>query len=221
MDNLAEIAVWYAVENQKESFALKDFAAEDVMRAKRYLGTSAGVDAVENKSRQTARDTVNVDPLAVAGGFDDDDDAPADPLEQDVFETDEEYAERIAQIESIHVGYAILDMRKGDGYTNIHFLQHHLDKNRRVRFTQSPVYFFVDQAEQDLVIDGELVAKLRVHNNEVYCDYSHVFLRSDGEDIPVQVICWDKIGYENEADYQTRIEALPILPLALCKPIRS
>lgn len=49
-------------------------------------------------------------------------------FEKDVFETEEEYAERIAAHEPIQIGYGILDPKNTDDYTKIIFLKFHLDK---------------------------------------------------------------------------------------------
>lgn len=215
ISNLVEITVWYAAEYMKKAFVLNDFSMEDVALAKRYIRTTESIKKHDYTSER-------INPLQVIDVFvDTDDDAPIDPLERDVFETEAEYVDRIAQMEPVHIGYAMLDMRTNDGYTNIRFLQHHIEKIDAIHSVQERISFFADQTSEDGIIDGELVAKLRVYDQKVYCDYSRIFLRSDEQDIAVQVICWDKMGYESEDDYQERIKALPLLPLLICTPIRK
>ena len=211
MNNLVEIVIWYEYHYGDNRFEHSGFTARDFPVARRHLGSEIVTDELYID--------VNVNPLQIMGSFDTADE-PINILEQDVFETEAEYESRIASMEPVHIGYAILDSRQGDGYTNIHFLQHHLDRNRAVRFVQAPVYFFTAEMGTDTVIDGELVARLVVHDHQVYLDYTRVFLRGDNEDIPISFICWDKIDYESDREYKARINALPILPLALCKPVR-
>lgn len=211
MNNLVEIVIWYEYHHGDNRFEHSGFTARDLPAARQYLGSAIVTDELYID--------VNVNPLQIMGSFDTADE-PINILEQDVFETEAEYEARIASMEPVHIGYAILDSRQGDGYTNIHFLQHHFDRNRAVRFVQAPVYFFTAEMGADTVIDGELVARLVVHDHQVYLDYTRVFLRGDNEDIPISFICWDKIDYESDREYKARINALPILPLALCKPVR-
>ncbi|MBQ6712444.1 MAG: DUF4145 domain-containing protein, partial [Selenomonadales bacterium] len=216
INNLVEITIWYAAEYKEKSFRLNQFSAEDIGRAKQYVKDDSyqGVSQAEYLA-------VDVDPLATVGTFQTTWDETVNPLEKDVFETEAEYEKRIAQMEPVRIGYGVLNTEKKDGYTDVQFLQHHIERNKVIQFVKAPVYFFAQNAPVSGVIDGEIVARLRVHDHRVCCDYSRIYLRNGEQDIPIRFICWQKTDYETDADYRKRVETLPILPLGLCMPIRS
>ena len=129
-------------------------------------------------------------------------------------ETQEDFERRIAGRPPVCIGCAILDTRQKDGYTDVNFLVHHIDYNPGIRF--SPVSaFYTTGVTVDKVIDGELFAKLKVHEGKVCCDYSQVSLQDGDDVISVQPICWDKLFYENDEEYNARISNLPLLPVGL------
>ncbi len=195
---------------------MNQFSAEDISRAKQYIK-----DDSFQGTPQAEYLAVDVDPLATVGTFQTTWNETTNPLEKDVFETESEYEARIAQMEPVRIGYGVLNTEKKDGYTNVQFLQHHIERNKIIQFVKAPVYFFAQNVPASGVIDGEIVARLRVYNNKVYCDYSRIYLRNGEQDVPIRFICWQKTDYETDADYRKRVEALPILPLGLCMPIRS
>lgn len=115
-------------------------------------------------------------------------------------------------MEPVYIGCAILNPNlDGDGYTENCFLRYHIDHNPDIQF--SPVEaFYVTGVSDDTVIDGELVAKLMIYDDEVCCDYSRVYLKHGDELIAVQSLCWEPFSYETEVAYEERIRQMPFLP---------
>ena len=122
-------------------------------------------------------------------------------------------------MEPVYIGCAILNPPlDGDGYTDNCFLRYHIDHNPDIQF--SPVEaFYVTGVSDDTVIDGDLVAKLMMYDDEVCCDYSRVYLKHGDELLAVQPLCWDPFPYETEEAYDERISRMPLLPFGCAKAV--
>lgn len=220
LNDLLRMVLWFGIKKGK-TYTLEQFTPSDVLLVRTYL---AEMGELSDKFIETPESgaTFSVDPLRVEDGLHVSvmELQKQEIWERDVFETQEEYEQRITNMEPIHIGYGILDTRRKDGYTNIGFLIHHIDHNPHIHF--SPVSaFYTDGITVDQVVDDELVSTLKVYKNEVCCDYSGVYLRNKGSLIPIQPICWDKLSYENDAEYENRISQIPMLPFGEGIPIRN
>nr|WP_303104815.1 DUF4145 domain-containing protein [uncultured Mitsuokella sp.] len=224
LDALFEITLWYAISFKKRRYELAAFDTSDMGLVKQYLSNEASKDG-KTAAAGTAQDIFlnSIDPLQIDGDFSRqmEKNQETDELAQDVFETDEEYARRIAAMPKVHLGYAILDARRQDGYTKIVFPLHHIDRNDRIHFSNNIRAFYAEDVTGNDVVDDELVGGLRVFDKKVYCDYSTIALKHGTEEIPMHPVCWEKFPYETERDLQDRIEKMPVLPLGLCLPDRN
>lgn len=224
LDALFEITLWYAISFKQRRYELTVFETSDMGLAKQYLSDEASKDG-KTAAAGAAQDMFSnsIDPLQIDGDFSRQmvENQETDELKQDVFETDEEYAKRIAAMPKVHLGYAILDARRQDGYTKIVFPLHHIDRNDRIHFSNHIRAFYAEDITGHDVIDDELVCGLRVFDKQVYCDYSTIALKHGTEEIPMHPICWEKFPYETERDLQNRIARMPVLPLGLCLPDRN
>ena len=224
LDALFEIALWYSISFKQRRYELTVFETSDMGLVKQYLSDEASKDG-KTAAAGTAQDMFSnsIDPLQIDGDFSRQmaENQETDELKQDVFETDEEYAKRIAAMPKVHLGYAILDARRQDGYTKIVFPLHHIDRNDRIHFSHHIRAFYAEDITGHDVIDDELVCGLRVFDKQVYCNYSTIALKHGTEEIPMHPICWEKFPYETERDLQNRIARMPILPLGLCLPDRN
>ncbi len=140
-------------------------------------------------------------------------------LSRRVFETPSAFRQRIKAMEPVYIGCAILNPNlDGDGYTDNCFLRYHIDHNPDIQF--SPVEaFYVTGVSDDTVIDGELVAKLMICDDEVCCDYSRVYLKHGDELIAVQPLCWEPFPYETDEAYDERISRMPLLSFGCAKAV--
>ena len=224
LDALFEIALWYAISFKQRRYELAAFETPDLGLVKQYLSNEASKDG-KTAAAGAAQDVFSnsIDPLQIDGDFSRQmaENQETDELKQDVFETDEEYAKRIAAMPKVHLGYAILDARRQDGYTKIVFPLHHIDRNDRIHFSNHIRAFYAEDITGHDVIDDELVCGLRVFDKQVYCNYSTIALKHGTEEIPMHPICWEKFPYETERDLQDRIAHMPILPLGFCLPDRN
>lgn len=218
MDNLLLLMVWYGVEKGK-TYTLDQFSPADVASVRGYLA-NAGKPPKEAAVYEV-NPSQSIDPLQLAGSFQfsEDDLTEQNELERDVFETQEEYEQRIAAMEPVHIGYGILDTRRKDGYTDVNFLVHHVDHNPDVQFSPISAFYTTGMTEEQ-VIDSELVAKLKVYENKICCDYSQVYLQHDGDLTPVHPIYWDTFFYENETEFNERISTMPLLPFGMAMAVR-
>ena len=224
LDALFEIALWYAISFKQRRYELAEFETSDMGLVKQYLSDEASKDG-KTAAAGAAQDMLSnsIDPLQIDGDFSRQmaENQETDELKQDAFETDEEYAKRIAAMPKVHLGYAILDARRQDGYTKIVFPLHHIDRNDRIHFSHHIRAFYAEDVTGHDVIDDELVCGLRVFDKQVYCNYSTIALKHGTEEIPMHPICWEKFPYETERDLQNRIARMPVLPLGLCLPDRN
>lgn len=141
-----------------------------------------------------------------------------DDLSRQIFETEAEYIERIKTMKPVQIGHATLDMRRKDTYNNNIFLIHHLEPQEQINF--SPIAaFYLDASLAKNLETGELLARLKVYQGKLYCDYGQVYLHSENKFVLLQVIAWHKFIYETEAEYKARIENLPCLPLGMAMPL--
>lgn len=175
LDALFEIALWYAISFKQRRYELTVFETSDMGLVKQYLSDEASKDG-KTAAAGAAQDMFSnsIDPLQIDGDFSRQmaENQETDELKQDVFETDEEYAKRIAAMPKVHLGYAILDARRQDGYTKIVFPLHHIDRNDRIHFSNHVRTFYAEDITGHDVIDDELVCGLRVFNKQVYCNLS-------------------------------------------------
>ena len=224
LDALFEIALWYAISFKQRRYELAEFETSDMGLVKQYLSDGASKDG-KTAAAGAAQDMFSnsIDPLQIDGDFSRQmvENQETDELKQDVFETDEEYAKRIAAMPKVHLGYAILDARRQDGYTKIVFPLHHIDRNDRIHFSNHIQAFYAEDITGHDVIDDELVCGLRVFDKQVSCNYSTIALKHGTEEIPMHPVCWEKFPYETERDLQDRIAHMPILPLGFCLPDRN
>ena len=218
MDNLLLLMVWYGVEKGK-TYTLDQFSPADVASVRGYLSNAGKLP--KEAAVYEVNTSQSIDPLQLAGSFQFSEDDPTEQneLERDVFETEKEYEQRIAAMEPVHIGYGILDTRRKDGYTDVNFLVHHVDHNPDVQFSPISAFYTTGMTEEQ-VIDSELVAKLKVYENKICCDYSQVYLQHDGDLTPVHPIYWDTFFYENETEFNERISTMPLLPFGMAMAVR-
>ena len=214
LDALTEICVWLAVGHDKKSISIIKFTDKEKFFLKKY-GTY-GVETVEEELDEV--DTIN--PLEVVGKFSVEDIETTDVLEQDVFETYEEYCERIRSLPPVKIGYAFLDQSQIDDYSGIAFPLFHVSKHPKIE--SAPVSaFYVSDIGRGKSIDGIIKAKLKIFKGKIYYDYNSVTLQDDDNEIALFPISWDKYGYETKKQFTERINALPLLPMGIAKPIRK
>lgn len=223
LDSLFEITLWYAISIKRNRYELSEFQTYDMELAKQYLNEIASDGASFASSGHTNNSFNNIDPLQINGDFSKQlkKNREINELDQDVFETDEEYAKRIASMPKVHMGYAILDPQREDGYTKTVFPLHHIDHNKCIQSVNNIRAFYAENIRQNGIIDDELVAGLRVFNKKIYYNYNTIALKHGKKEIPMHPICWEKFPYETNTDFQNRIEKMPILPLGVCVPNRS
>lgn len=219
LDDLLILTVWYGLKKGK-IYTLEEFSPADVASVRSYLTTTGKLP--KETPTATPNENTSIDPLSLAGSFQIPEEELQEPdvLEHDVFETEEEYEQRIANMEPIHIGYGILDTRRKDGYTDVNFLIHHVDHNPDIQFVPISA-FYTTGMEGEKVIDSELVARLKVHGGKVCCDYDKIYLQNDGDLIAVHPIYWDKFFYESDDEYRKRISSMPLLPFGMGMPVRN
>ncbi len=214
-DSLVEITAWYATGREGKRFSLKQFEPEDVARVRKYVA-GAGMDGVDGGS---PGEMMMENPLGTTGSFFRLKKARQDVMKREVFETREEYEERIAGMPPVHIGYAILDRRNRDEFTGTVFLQHYIDRNGNADFTGQPVFFFVEDGTGPEFADGELRAGLKVEGERICCDYDRISLYAEGMYTPVRMSSWTQLENESAEAFSKRLEALPLLPLGNIFPI--
>ena len=217
LEQLLRLTVVYGLKQEK-TYGLEQFSLDDVPVVRSYLAKAGMLP--EETVEAGAEDNWSVDPLRL------EDPRSISPISRgtsefacDVFETEEEFEQRIAAMAPVYIGCALLDGRKKDEYTGVIFLIHHIDHNEDIKLSSIDAFYTKEQIA-DEVIDGELVAKLKVHEDKVCCDYSQVYLRHGDEFIAVQSVCWDKLFYENKEKYENRISSMPLLPFGIGQPVR-
>ena len=214
LDALIEICVWLTVGHDKKSISVIKFTDKEKYFLKKYGQYEAG----DLEEEIDVVDTIN--PLEVVGKFSNEDVETADVLEQDVFETYEEYCERIESLPAIKIGYAFLDSSQIDGYCEIAFPLFHVSKHPKIE-SASVAAFYVSDIEKGKNIDGIIKAKLKIFEEKIYYDYDSVTLQDDDSEIKLYPISWEKYGYEAEEQFAGRLKSLPLLPVGIAKPIRK
>lgn len=155
LDCLLELTIWFAVKKGK-SYPLSFFMTEDIKIAQKYISPS-------NKSLNQA---MSMNPLSIQDDFEEQAPVTHSIIEKDVFETEEEYEQRISRMNPVHIGYGILDTRSRDGYTDIIFLSHYLDKNSEIQMDRVDAFYAEDMNNEKDIIDDELVVELKVHKGK-------------------------------------------------------
>ena len=217
LNYLFEIVVWLAIGHDKKIYRFSDFNAEDLKIVDKYLAEDIKVKRDKIKEIGIFINSLDIDKDAL--NFNN---VINNELEQDVFETNEEYITRIQNLPLYHIGYAILDNRAHDNYTGLTFAMFHIEKNEQIIFSEVTAFTANMKDTEEDFIDGKIVVGLKVNSGKIYCDYDRVYLQSQtGDEIKLTAICWIKHGYENEEDLNQRLKALPTMPLGVAKPIRK
>ena len=217
LDDLLILTLWFGITKGK-NYSLDQFQPTDVLAVRKYLTKNGDIPATPDKEIKSS--APSIDPLSVVGGFEMPEAPEIDPLERDVFETQAEYEQRIADMDPVHIGYAILDPRRNDGYTKVNFLMHHIDRNPHIKFAGISA-FYTDASNVDAIIDDEMVACLKVHEKQICCDYDRIYLRNGKELLPVHPIYWQNLPYETDDEFQKRIQTMPLMPFGIGIPLRS
>ena len=213
---LFEIVVWLAIDHDKKIYRPTDFNSADLKIVDKYLSDDAKSKRDKLKEIGTLINSLelNYDELNF-------DNAGEGELSQDVFETSEEYAQRIDALPLRHIGYAILDSRTRDEYTGLTFAMFHIEREDNIQFSDIEALVAESDAIGEDFVDGRIVVALKVSGGKVYCDYDKIYLQGQaGSEIKLTAICWNKYGYEDEKTLKRRLKALPMLPLGAAKPIR-
>ena len=213
IDSLFKITGWLTFYVGHQPFDNSAISNDDQKLILSYIKSSV------QEQNKVHYDLLNqgIDPLALDIPFDVEEE-PVDVLAKDVFETDEEYAQRIENMPPVHLGYCMLDKSKADAFTHIIFPIYHLDKNDKIISQPVDAFFIVDNENTPSIVDGEIVAKLKVFKYKVYFDYYKVQINLDnGVQIPLETISWQAYEYDNVEDTAKRVEALPILPIGMCR----
>ncbi len=214
LDALIEICVWLVVGYDKKSISITKFTDKEKFFLKKYgdykvSGSEESFDTV---------DTIN--PLEIVGKFSDDEYETTDVLEQDVFETLDEYHSRIESLPAMKIGYVFLDESQIDKYTGIAFPLFHINKNPKIE--SSPIAALYVLKKDVSSLDGFLKAKLCIYNNKIYFNYDSLAIEDDnGNGIKLYAISWNKYGYEDEETFIQRIRKLPLLPVGIARPVRK
>ena len=169
-------------------------------------------------SLETNRGT---NPLDFDNTFDEAEDAEQNPLDKDIFETEEEYEKRIQQRPLVRLGFGIIDVKQTDSYTRLAFPRFSLLKNEKIIGADIKAFIGKIEKKNDENYDGEILVALKVYHGQVYYDYSRVILKSDTKELSLITLYWKPFEYETKNDFKKRIEQLPILPIGVCKPIKQ
>ena len=214
LDALIEVCVWLAIGYDKKNISIIKFTDKEKLFLKKYGNCEVGA----SEENYDVSDTVN--PLEAAGKFSDEVVETVDVLEQDVFETYEEYCLRIESLPATRIGYAFLDSSQIDDYCEIAFPLFHVSKHPKIESATVSAFYAFDTAKGKN-IDGIIKAKLKIFKGKIYYDYDSVTLKDDNNEIKLFPISWEKYEYETEEEYTRRINKLPLLPMAIAKPIRK
>ena len=232
MEKFTYIVIWFLAVHEKHEFSCEDFASD--YEREIYCNLTGAELIAADTSNLPGQDMKKFEknPLAVkhflpedlfdgqyAGECNDD----GNVLDKDIFESEEEYRERIRAMKPRHIGYGILERKSADKYTGMAFVRCHFDAREDVVAIDDNVTFCVSiNMLYDDVIDGELAASLDVYEGKPCLDYSRIFIFDYmGNSIPLQVISWHKLLYESDDSYFNRLNTMPVLPLAVCKPYKD
>ena len=240
LDKLLHVIIWYVAIYEKKPCSQADFVQDSDRRLYCEL-TGEVYAAAESGTREASLDKL-VEQSKVADEQPDSD-RPADsefcdeeslfgeypisdsqelPEEfvKDVFESDEEYRDRIRALEPMCIGTGILLRRHIDKYTNlvmvegVHFIKHEgIKAHENLNFVLGGDLLYEDS------IEGKLAAALDVRDGQIYFDYSRVFFCDQmGNLLPMYAICWERLPVESAAEQERRMEQLPVLPVGICRP---
>ena len=142
LNALFKIVAWLALSHDK-----KIFQATDYLKSKRETIKKFGID---------------INPLDIEENILNFDNKVEDELTKDVFENDEEVAERIANLPLRHIGYGILDKREKDTYTGFVFPMFHIEKEDKIIFSDIDAFIANADSMNEDFIDGKILVGLKV-----------------------------------------------------------
>ena len=219
LNALFKIVAWLALSHDKKIFQATDFLDSDLEVVNKYQ--------VSGKNLKSKRETIkkfgiDINPLDIEENILNFDNKVEDELTKDVFENDEEFAERVANLPLRQIGYGILDKREKDTYTGFVFPMFHIEKEDKIILSDIDAFIANADSMNEDFIDGKILVGLKVFDGKIYCDYEKIYLQSQNDDkIKLTAICWNKYGYESDDEFIQRIKNISILPLGIAKPIRK
>lgn len=145
---------------------------------------------------------------------------------KDVFETDEEFKERIESTKPINIGIAEVDLSKIDDKTEIVFIKAILDKRNSIVIPKiNGLYMKMDYENRNILKDMykfKLCAMLKCYDNKVYIDIDKLYVETlNCELIKVNNLIFEKMDYEKWDEYKSRIEGVGEIPIGKAKLIKE
>ena len=209
---------WLYFKIDEKSCPISIFLQDDRELVAPYINSSSeSIDEIGN----TPKNSRDINPLAFDNTFDEVENKEYNVLDKDVFETQDEYEERIQQLPPVHQGFGMIDVKQTDSYTHLAFPRFSLSKNEKIIGADIKAFAGKIEHETDEDYDGEILAALKVYQDKIYYDYSRVILKSNEKELPLIAFYWKPFEYETESEFKERIEHMPVLPVGVCKPIKQ
>ena len=205
---------WLFFKNDKKICPLSMFLQEDRELAVQYVNVACDENVMSNKN--------GINPLSFDNTFRENTMLEQDILDKDVFETEEEYKNRISQLPPVHLGFGILDLKQTDPYSGLAFPRFSLSQKDKI--ISADIKAFISEPEKEAnedFYDGEILAPLKLYKGKIYYDYNNVILKSETKEVHLTPIYWQPYEYETQNEFECRMEHLPILPIGVCKPLRQ
>lgn len=241
LDKLMYIIIWYVVIYKKEECSLEDFSSSVDRRFFCDLTGQVYIDEDDCDISEASEDIATYEPVEKTD-YQLNDEVIADipdyneevcneeeileekeqfeEYSKDIFETDEEYRERIRAIQPVYIGSGVLSRKNIDKYTDVALVDNiNLINHSQIAVIENIRFFCSGSMIYDNVVEGKIAASLDVYDEHVCYDYSKVFFYDYmGNAIPLQVVSWERFPNESQDDYVNRLNKLPILPMGFCKP---
>ena len=241
LDRLLHVIIWYVAIYKKKPCSWEDFSQD----ADRQLYCNMTGESFAEPENGMAKSDIGqqAEPLgeaispirenAVDMEFGDEEAAAGDnrsygneglteEFAKDIFENDDEYRARIRAMEPMYIGTGSLSRKHIDKHMNlvmvegVRFISH-----EGIEYSENLNFVLAGDMVHEDAVEGRLAAALDVRDGQICFDYSRVlFYDQMGNAMPLHVICWEALPAESADEHARRMEQLPVLPIAACRPDR-
>lgn len=129
---------WLFFKNDKKICPLSMFLQENIELAVQYVNVACDENVGSNKN--------SINPLSFDNTFRENTMLEQDILDKDVFETEEEYKNRISQLPPVHLGFGILDLKQTDPYSGFAFPRFSLSQKDKI--ISADIKAFISEPEK-------------------------------------------------------------------------
>ncbi len=227
LDRMFNILVWFAIEYGKEDYENIDFnnmPTESKLVFYEYL-MKKQFKKDEDKEKQTKDNNEGellVNPLNTNDEIFEEEKSinNINTYERDIFETKEEYYQRIRNKELVNFGKIYIELTPNNQTENVAVFMFSILKELPVKVPNIDLLYINKKELKKASIKQtkyDLIARLDILNGKVCIDVNNIYIEEGNNKCEVHALVLDKSWYKDDEEYKNNISSVDDIPLGIVK----